>query len=108
MYRSDLENFNYQVLEQWLMQKEDLKKELLSGTVSTTRREHLATVLTAINNLYFRSSDTHKKVIDLLFYKSHYPEEVADEIGYTISRLNSCKKHLLEKLAVELGWIYDF
>lgn len=108
MYRSELEDFNYKLLEEWLMQKDEFKKELLSGKISTTRREHLATVLTAINNLYYKANDTHKKVIDLLFYKSQYPEDVADEIGYTISRLNSCKKHLLEKLAVELGWIYDF
>ena len=108
MYRSQIEDFEYSVLEQWLTNKDNLRTELSSEEISEQRKEHLTTVIAAMDNLYSKANDTQKQIIKLLYFEQYYPEEVADEIGYKLSRLNSSKKLILDRFAVELGWIYAF
>lgn len=108
MYRYQIEDFEYSVLEDWLTNKANLQKELSNGNISPERKEHLTTILTAIDKLQSKVSDTHRKIIELLYFEEYYPEEVADEIGYRLSRLNSSKKIILQRFAAELGWINPF
>ena len=108
MYRYQIEDFEYSVLEDWLTNKANLQTELSSGNISPERKEHLTTVLTAMDDLYSTVNDTQKQIIKLLYFEQYYPEEVADEIGYKLSRLNSSKKVILQRFAAALGWINPF
>lgn len=108
MHRNQLEDFEYSVLEDWLTNKTNLQKELSRGNISPERKEHLTTVLKATDTLYSIVNDTQKQIIELLYFEQYYSEEVADEIGYRLSRLNSSKKIILQRFAATLGWIDPF